>query len=203
MDTNELQRLILNLVRKGTIAEVDHASAKCRVATGDLTTNWISWMALAAGQTRDWNPPTVGEQVLLFCPGGDPTEGLVLRGIYTEDAPPPSDQATFHTRTYPDGAVIEYDHQEHALTATFPEGATILLIAPAGVEVHTTKATIHADEVTLDTPSAIVTGNLQVDGGITAGKDVTTPADVKAGSISLKSHQHLEQGDGKKVSAPL
>lgn len=65
MDTNELQRLILNLVRKGTIAEVDHASAKCRVATGDLTTNWISWMALAAGQTRDWNPPTVGEQVLL------------------------------------------------------------------------------------------------------------------------------------------
>jgi phage baseplate assembly protein V len=181
---------------------VDHAAETCRVTSGDLKTNWIRWIALAAGTTRDWNPPTVGEQVLVLCPGGDPADAVVLRGLYSENAPAPSHSPDTHTRAYPDGAVIEYDHVRHALSCSFPQGATVVLSAPASVAIHTTVATIIADSVTLDTPSAIVTGNLRVDGGITAGQDITTQGDVKAGAISLKTHTHTEQGDGKKVSAP-
>lgn len=203
MDTNEIIRLILNLVRKGTILAVDHDAAKCRVTSGALSTNWLPWVALAAGETRDWNPPTKGEQVLLICPGGDPADGLVLRGLYSTDAPAPSTKPTFHTRAYPDGAVIEYDHAAHAMTARFPEGASVLIVSPSSVEVRTAAAKVVADTVILDTPNATITGDLRVDGAISAGQDITTPADVKAGAISLTGHEHMEQGDGKKVSKPL
>lgn len=204
MDTNELNRLILNLVRKGKILEVDHQAATCRVQSGELQTNWISWLSFAAGQTRDWNPPTPGEQVLLLCPCGDPADAVALRGLYSDDAPAPASDPSTHTRVYPDGAVIEYDHETHGLTATLPEGGTVLLIAPDSVEVHTTMATIVASGlVKIDAPRTELTGDLVVAGAITAGKDVTTPADVKAGAISLKSHKHMEQGDGKPTGGAI
>ena len=204
MDTNELNRLILNLVRKGKVLEVNHQAATCRVQSGELQTNWIPWLAFAAGQTRDWNPPTPGEQVLLLCPCGDPADAVALRGLYSEDAPAPDSSQSTHIRTYPDGAVIEYDHETHGLTATLPEGGTVLLIAPDSVEIHTTVATIIAsDLVKIDAPRTELTGDLQVDGAIAAGKDVTTPADVKAGDISVKGHKHMEQGDGKPTGSAI
>lgn len=203
MSQNETLRLLLNLVRKGTIAEVDHPAEMCRVTSGEIKTNWIRWMALAAGTTIDWNPPTEGEQVLLLSPGGDLADAVALRGIYSLAAPAPSHSADTHTTKYPDGAVIEYDHVRHALTATFPEGAQVLLVAPQSVEIHTTVATVIADSVTLDTPIVTITGDLQVDGAANVDGDITTPADVKAGSISLKNHEHLEKGDFQKVSKPL
>lgn len=210
MNPNETNRQIANLIRKGTIAELDHAAARCRVTSGELTTNWLPWCAIAAGTTIDWNPPTVGEQVILLAPGGDLADAVVLRGLYSETAEPPSQSEHTHTTKYPDGAVIEYDHEQHKLTATFPEGAHVLLVAPETVEIRTTVLTVIASEsVTFDTPNAIVTGDLQVDGAITAGTtinaggniesdaDVLAGGDVKAGAISLKQHKHLEKGDGQ------
>lgn len=179
MDSNEINRLLLNLVRKGTILAVDHDAEMCRVKSGELETNWIRWLSFAAGETIDWNPPTVGEQVLLLSPGGDPADAVALRGIYSDEAPAPSHSPTTHTRKFPDGAVIEYDHASHALTATLPAGGTVVLTSPAAVTVNTTSAVvnassdatvntgsaaIHADSVTLDSPQTTCTGNLTVQG---------------------------------------
>lgn len=202
MDTNETNRLILNLVRKGTILEVNHQAALCRVASGELRTNWIPWMAIAAGTTLDWRPPTAGEQVLLISPGGDPADAVVLCGIYSTKAPAPGDSPDTHTRVYPDGAVVEYNHQAHRLTAVLPAGAQILVDSPAAVTVRTKTARIEADLVVIDAPATKVTGDLAVDGAIAAGKNITTPADVKAGAISLAGHVHMEQGDGRLVGKP-
>lgn len=73
-----LCRLIENLIRLGTIAEVDHGSltAKClarvrvrvRVQNGDLLTGWLLWTALRAGTTRDWDPSTMGGPMLVLSP---------------------------------------------------------------------------------------------------------------------------------------
>ncbi|MDN4056338.1 phage baseplate assembly protein V [Massilia sp. YIM B02763] len=205
MNTNDLLRLILNLVRKGRIMAVNHQgpTPTCRVQSGELQTNWIPWLAGAAGETRDWNPPTVGEPVLLLCPSGDPANAVALRGLYAEDIPAPDDNPATHTRAYPDGAVIKYDHATHALTASLPDGGTVYLVAPGSVEIHTTTATIVASElVKVDAPRTELSGDLQVDGAIAAGKDIKTPADVKAGAVSLIGHHHMEQGDGKPVGAP-
>lgn len=208
MNTTDLLRLLLNLVRKGTVMAVDHDAELCRVECGDLQTNWIHWLSLAAGETRDWNPPTVGEQVLVLAPGGEMADGVALRGISSEDNPAPSHKPTTHTRLYPDGARIEYDHAAHALVATLPAGGTVSLEAPGSVIVKTSTATVQADQVmvqaksiTLDAPTTTCTGALSVKGGITgaAGVKVTgsveATVDVKAGAISVANHRHKENGN--------
>ncbi|MES1265215.1 MAG: phage baseplate assembly protein V, partial [Variovorax sp.] len=48
LSTVELQRLIENLVRVGTVSEVDHAARLCRVRSGNLETNWLQWFTRRA-----------------------------------------------------------------------------------------------------------------------------------------------------------
>ncbi|WP_176649941.1 phage baseplate assembly protein V [Duganella sp. SG902] len=209
MDMNESLRLLLNLVRKGTVLAVDYDKALCRVATGELETNWLPWLTLAAGKTLTWEPPEEGEQILLVCPGGDPAEGVVLRGLYADDNAPPSNKPTTHTRLFPDGARIEYDHDSHELVVDLPDGATVLLSSPGSVTIKTATATIEADSatvkadtITLDASSTHCTGDLTVDGDVDA-KNVNAATEVKAGNITLTGHGHMEMGDGKRVGPPL
>ena len=122
----ELARLIENLVRLGTIAEVDVAKARVRVKSGDITTAWLPWMALRAGTSKEWDPPTEGEQVLLFSPSGQLTQGVALVGLFSEANPANGNVANLHRRTYPDGAVIEYDSAAKHLRATLPGTAEVI-----------------------------------------------------------------------------
>lgn len=66
----EIMRLITNLIRTGIVTEVDRENWLCRVKTGDLETNWISWLTLRAGNARTWWRPSEGEQVVLLSLGG-------------------------------------------------------------------------------------------------------------------------------------
>ena len=113
----ELLRLIHNLVRLGTIAQVDHAQARVRVTLGEITTGWLPWIESRAGTTRTWCPPTVGEQCAVLAPGGDTVSAVVVTGLYRAAHPAPSDSADKFHATMPDGAVIEYDHAAHRLLA--------------------------------------------------------------------------------------
>lgn len=124
-NTAELLRLITNMIRTGTIAEVDHATARVRVTIGELLTAWLPWLEQRAGTTRTWSPPTVGEQVAVLSPGGDLAAAIVLTGIYRQAHPAPSQSADVWHTVMPDGAVIEYNHQESHLQATLPGSATI------------------------------------------------------------------------------
>ncbi|AOJ36572.1 phage baseplate assembly protein V [Burkholderia sp. AU33423] len=227
MDANEIQRQARNAVRKGTILAVDHAAALCRVSVGDadsdgsgLQTNWIPWVAGTAGGTRDWLPPTPGEQVVLLCPMGDPAQGVALRGVYSNAAPAPASSPDTHARVYPDGASITYDHAAHALTAELPAGATVRIVAPGSVIVQTRDATVKAERITFDAPQTTCTGAMTVKGpfafesgmtgtggtggGATMQIDgaATFTREVKSQGISLPHHTHREQGDGQLVSAP-
>lgn len=121
----ELLRLINNLIKTGTIAEIDHEGPRVRVRSGDLLTNWIPWCERRAGATRDWDPPTIGEQVILLSPGGDPASAVVLCSINSAANPPPVNAANLTHRLYPDGAVIEYDHEAHHLRAVLPGSAEV------------------------------------------------------------------------------
>ncbi|WP_181439868.1 phage baseplate assembly protein V [Paraburkholderia silvatlantica] len=110
MDANEFRRLIVNLIRKGSIADVDLTSnpPTCRVSVGDpddadnpgLTTNWIPFATTRAGTTREWSPLTKGEQVILLCPMGDPAQGIAVAGINSDAAPAPSHNADKHLRVH-------------------------------------------------------------------------------------------------------
>lgn len=152
------------LIRYGTIASVDLATAKCTVRIGDIVTQPIRWLHGAAGGTTGtaiWSPPAVGEQVVLLAPEGDIAAAIALRGVHSVDKPPAGNAARVLI-DFADGAVIAYDPESHTLDVTLPDGAT---------------ANIVAKTLTL-------TGDLKVTGTITADTDV-----IAAGK-SLKSHRH-------------
>lgn len=168
-DIAALSRLIENLIRLGTVAEVDHGSltdkrpARVRVQSGDLLTGWLPWTALRAGTTRDWDPPSVGEQVLVLSPSGQTAQGIAITGLFSALIPANGDRAGLRRRTYPDGAVVEYDSEAHQLLATLPAGGRVEIVAPGGFKLQ---------------------GDVDIDGLVTVTRDVV------AAGISLVKHPH-------------
>lgn len=174
-DLATLARLIESLIRLGTIAAVQMKPPRVQVKTGELTTGWLPWIAPRAGADREWNPPTVDEQVILFSPSGQLGNGIVLTGLFSDHIPPNGDREGLHRRTYRDGTVIEYDSVDHHLNATLAEGGTTHLISTGGI--HIVGPITHEGDYTQ-------TGNQTVTGQVTVSEDVI------AAGISLINHPH-------------
>lgn len=178
-----------NAVRLGTVAEVDPATARVRVQSGDNLSAWLPWTTQRAGGDRSWSAPDVGEQVVVACPDGDLAAGVVLGALYQDASPAPADSIDVHRTTYQDGAVVEYDRGGHKLTATLPGGGTAQIDAPAGVTVNGNVTVNGILVVTQGIQAAGGAGStLQVTGRIEATEDVIADADASA--ISLISHLH-------------
>ncbi len=162
-DIAELRRRLDNMIRLGTIARVDHAKALCRVQSGAILTGWLPWLSLRAGTTKRWNPPSNGEQCIVYSPSGELAQGIALVGIYSSNNPAPGNVANLDRTTYPDGAVIEYDAAAHKLRAQLPGGGQAELIADGGITIV---------------------------GDITLTGTLTASVDVIAAGISLVHHVH-------------
>lgn len=198
-DFAALARMIENLIRFGTIAEIQMTPPRVRVETGSLLTGWLPWLAIRAGADVDWDPPTLDEQVILLSPSGQLANAVVITGIYSDAIPANGDRAGLHRRTYRDGAVIEYDSVGHQLRAQLPEGGTTELISSGGI--HLVGPVTHEGDYTqqgnfTQTGSYSQTGDQSISGG------VTVSADVVAGGISLVKHMHLGNL-GAPTSPPL
>lgn len=147
MDLVELSRRLENLIRFGTIHSVDHAARKARVQTGYLVTQWLPWIESRAGETTTWNPPTIGEQCVVFSPSGEPAGGMIFYGVPSDQIDTPSHDPVKHVIKYPDGAKIEYDHASGHLEAI-------------GIKTGLIQA---ATSITFDTPLTHITGQCVVD----------------------------------------
>ena len=163
----EILRQINNLVRYGSIAEVDVEAARVRVQTGENLTDWLPWLTCRASTTTRWSPPVVGEQVLLLSPGGDINQAIALLGIYSDENPAPQNSADKEFSRLPDGTFFEYDHAQHKLT--------IDIMGDISLQVNgSVDATITGDL------TGTVNGNLtaNIDGDLTA--TVGGKADIDA-----------------------
>lgn len=164
-----LARLIENLIRYGTIAEVDEPKARVRVKSGEILTAWRPWISARAGEDREWNPPTVGEQVIYFSPSGLLAQGVALCGLFSDDHPANGDRVALHRTTYRDGAVVEYDSTAHFLRATLPAGGQTELVSTGGIRIE---------------------GDVTLIGDLTQTGKQTVSGDVVAGGISQINHTH-------------
>jgi phage baseplate assembly protein V len=200
MDLVELNRLLHNLLRFGVVESVDHAASTCTVRTGALVTRPLPWLVQRAGDARTWWAPSVGEQVLLLCPGGDTTRGVVQPAIYSNAAPRPDGSDTAHVTTYPDGAVVSYDPETHQLTGTLPVGGKVAITADGGVQI--TGDTTITGTLTV-TEATDLGATLHVADDVTVDTQLTAATDVTGGGISLKNHKHGGvQSGGSLTGAP-
>ena len=193
-ELSEVDRQLSGMILPGTVAAVDAGNARVRVESDGWVSGWLPWQAQAAGAARHWRVPSIGEQVVMLCPSGDPAQGFALTGFYTTghgyDSRP--DVVAWQM---PDGGKIEYDF---ASSAVLVDGCKTV--------------TVKSASVTIDAPETTITGNVTISGALSQGSEgggdasfggsVSARGDVTAGSISLQGHTHTEQGDGADVSAP-
>ncbi len=161
---SELARRLANLIRLGSIKEVNYSNAKARVEIGDLVTDWLPWVTGRAGDTKDWHPVDIGEQVVVLAPSGDLSQGVILPALYKENAP--SNSGDKHTTVYKDGSTVSFDRSNGTITADFKGDANIKVAGKVNIEASI--ATVKASMITLD-GNTTVNGNLSGVGNVVLG----------------------------------
>ncbi|WP_264686965.1 phage baseplate assembly protein V [Wolbachia endosymbiont (group B) of Rhopobota naevana] len=112
---SELQRKVANIIRVGVIKEIDYEKAKVRVKIGEFLTDYLPWITSKAGKDRDWSPPDIDEQVMIFSPLGELSLGVVLGGIYQEKYHAPENKKEINSVKFQDGTKFTYDKEKHYL----------------------------------------------------------------------------------------
>ena len=169
----ESQRRLHNIATIGTVTHINAGKALMRLAVGDNVTDWVNIPTIAAGQVRVWRCPSVGEQYLLVSPSGELANAIPVMSLYSDHHPSPS--------INPNEIRIRYNDSDFC-----------------SIDVVNSQLTMHISQITnqaatsivWDTPSATVTGNLQVDGAINCGKSITAADEVTATGIDLTTHTH-------------
>ncbi|MFP2334099.1 phage baseplate assembly protein V [Enterobacter ludwigii] len=191
----EIARAIRNLIRTGIVTEVDLDEGLCRVQTSGIETTWLNWLTSRAGRSRVWWAPSVGEQVLLLAIGGELDTAFVLPGIFSDDHPAPSASPDAFHVSFPDGAVIEYEPQNSALTVSGIKTADVTASdsITATVPLVLVKA---STRITLDTPEVVctnklTTGTLEVQkGGKMTGNIEHTGGKFISNGVQVDDHAH-------------
>ncbi|MBK0032686.1 phage baseplate assembly protein V [Erwinia sp. S43] len=180
MELPELIRLLENIVRTGTVTEIDEENWRVRVQSGALEMTWLRWNAQRAGDFSIWIPPSVGEQVWMFCMGGNTSNAIIGGSLYSEDTPAPGASRKEIAITAPDGAKFRYDAETSDLQVTGIKSATIT----ASVKV------------TLDTPLVDCTELLRAkklditEGGVLRGNFTHSGGAFISNGVQVDDHGH-------------
>ncbi|MCU7064359.1 phage baseplate assembly protein V [Serratia ureilytica] len=203
-DNFDIQRLVRNLIRIGTVSELDLERGRCRVATGGNLTDWLNWLTGRAGDARSWWAPSIGEQVLVLSLGGELETAFVLPGVFSDAHPAPSASAQAAHIAFPDGAVLEYEPATGALKAVGIKSATIeaaeriTLTAPNITCIASGKITLDAPEV--ECTQQLTTGTIAIhQGGSMTGDLNHTGGSISSNGIVVHTHTHsgVQNGGGQ------
>ena len=193
----EIERRLSNILRSGLVHSVDFTNYRCRVQIGSLLTDPLPFLAQRAGEDTTWNPPSVGEGVIVLSPFGELNNGFVLCGVFTNQKPPnTTDEFTVRTE-FEDGTSIAYDKASHSLSINAPSAGSSLTVNIVGnATLNTTgnvlveadgNATVSAGavarveagtQIQMVAPTVAITGVLSVSGNATIG------------GISFTGHKH-------------
>ena len=162
-EIGDLQRRLANIVRIGTVTAINHADARVKVTFDGVTSPWLPWATGRAGAVKDWSPPSIGEQVCILSPTGELGAGFVMAGGINSDAHgSPDSRADVYRIDVPSGGAYEV----HV-------GGAVILADNGKIQLLVGGSTFK-----------IIGGKVTFDG------DLEVTGDVKAGSISLKTHTH-------------
>lgn len=144
MEDDDINGLIGDLIRFGTVRSVDLAAGEAVVEVGEVVSPPLPWRECAVGDFRTWFPPSENEQIILLCPEGDIEGGVILRGLFSNAFPAPAngEDPEIHG---PEGLIIKF----------LPDGLHI--IAPGDIAIE---------------GNVTITGDLDVTGTATASEDV-------------------------------
>lgn len=132
---------LASLIRFGQVASFDLASTPSTVRV-EFEDGWVSddlpLFQIAAGRVKSWSAPVVGEQVLVFSPGGELGAGIALRGLpFADFAEPASDELLTVLASWPDGATDLYDEETKTRAISIPAGGALTLdVGPLSIHIR-------------------------------------------------------------------
>jgi phage baseplate assembly protein V len=77
-------RRMNNMMREGKVVETFPKEGLVRVEMDGMRSKKVPW-ATRAGDIKHWSPPRVGERIMLFSPTGEPGQGVVYPGGYSDE----------------------------------------------------------------------------------------------------------------------
>lgn len=172
----EIMRLITNLIRTGTVSEVDADKWQCRVKTGDLETNWINWLTFRAGNTRTWWKPSIGEQVVLLSLGGNLETAFALPAIYSDAFPPPDYSENGSTTVFNDGGWFQYEPDTGQLL--IKNIKSVRIEAADGIQLIT-------DQLGVDASQTLINSQTVMNGAVTQ-----RGGDMSSNGVVVDKHKH-------------
>ncbi len=122
---SEVARQLANIVVRAPVTDIDHDTQRIKTKVGGGESGWIEF----SGSTSNWSPPKIGASVISLNPCGDPDQGVIINGGYSDDNPPPS--------TAPDSFVEK-------------RGSSTFTVADGKITLETDVATITANTIILD-----------------------------------------------------
>lgn len=125
MKTADINRRIENLLRLGTIAELDTAARQVRVRSGNLLTDWLPWPAEIGRNYIRWRPLRQGTQVILGCISGEPEQATIIGMLYTQTINSPSTDPDVDLIQFDDGTRIQHNSKTHTTTVQSAGDMTI------------------------------------------------------------------------------
>ena len=144
---SDLAKRLSNIIRIGTIFEINHQTAKARVKIGELETDFLPWANANSGSNNSWNPPEIDEQVIILSPSGDLSQAVILPSIYKNNASD-SDQ-DIKSITYQDGSKISFNVSSGTLDLDLKGDITIKVLGNANIEGDNINITASSN-ITLD-----------------------------------------------------
>ena len=212
----EAERQAGDLVRFGIIAEVDLDAGRVVVTIGEITSPPLPWLcpraSAEAAEGDDatdvvWDPPAVGEQVMVLSADADLAAGLVLAGVPSDSVLDQLGDArgrAVYFRRFRDGSTILHDPEAKELTVAMAEEGKAKLTAQ-----HFTLELAEDGVAKFTAPGGFdfvgdmkLTGKLEVSEDVTVAKDVKAAGvvkadkDVVAKTVSLVDHVHLGVSTG-------
>ncbi|MEZ2600752.1 phage baseplate assembly protein V [Kluyvera intermedia] len=137
----ELSQRVARMMLYGNIMEVQISPPRCRVTFGtDPITGvvhqsaWLRMAGLADDGVSVQALPAVGASVMVLSPGGDISGGTVFPAGFTDDRPPPSDNASDYVIRFGNGAVVSYSTTANILNASLPDGGVVKITGDLDVD---------------------------------------------------------------------
>jgi phage baseplate assembly protein V len=196
------------MIRFGNITEIDAAKGRARVhfEEDDLVSDWLPMAVKSSKANKHESWYDVGDFVA--CMMDQHTEdGVIVGAIYDDNNTPPIGNKDVEAKTFSDGTVIKYDRSSSTLT----------IECVGEVTVQCTNATVQADQVTIDAPQSEFTGDVSVQGqlsaaGLSSSGDIESDGAMKAGGqvtalfgtpaqVRLSTHNHPTAAPGP-ISPP-
>ncbi|MBW7838448.1 MAG: hypothetical protein H3C36_02165 [Chitinophagaceae bacterium] len=170
------------MIKFGYITEVnmDVGTVRVRFTEDDIVSNPLPVSCAATKEDKYSFPFAINEHVC--CLMDDQCEfGVVIGAIYSTEDKPPAGANKNKIIINIGNATVKLDIDRSS--------GNIKIETPGNI-------TVVSSMMKLDAPEVLVTGNINIDGAVTA------VGEIKSGVIELTKHKHISSSPGNPTSAP-